>query len=310
MQFDGGSRYSLATTVLVMLAVGSAVAYSILRGGVLSLRSSRWFAVFSAAPAVIVLLILLAALLLQAAIVSNPTFLAGAFVAAYLCCAMVGMLPFREGQGPAEPGALDWRRLMQFGIASWVPTICQSGAVFFALHWVEHVQDTASTGALAAALALAAIAITPLNLASPLLFKEWTLQERSRRRAEFVGAIGLVVLGTAVFSAVVYLFGEWLVQLLFGPSYLPFVSLFALISLIVGPQSMTKLWGVFCSASGRPWLSMIVDVLKIALVVTSLLAFARTVWQAALAWVVCEYLALTLGASALWLFRLQPRGAR
>jgi len=297
------SGAAFATSAFVTLAVGSAVGYSILRGGVLSVRSSRWFATFSAAPAALVLMIVLIALLAQPSATRSAAFTAGAFVLAYFGCALVGLVPFRGEPHESGSGVDGLARLARFGIASWVPTICQSGVVFIALHRVEQVQDTAATGALAAALALAAIAITPLNLASPLLFKEWTLQDSSRRRAEFFGSVGLVLLGTAVFTACVYAFGDVIVGALFGSQYLPFVPLFALVSLIVGPQALTKLWGVFCSASGRPWLSMVVDVLKVVLVVSALFGFAHTVHDAAFAWVVCEYVALGLGAATLWILR-------
>jgi O-antigen/teichoic acid export membrane protein len=307
---DPQTREGLLAETLIVLAVSGAVAYSVLRGAVLSVRSNRWFALFSAAPAVIVLSIVVGALILDRDWTRSAAFVAGAFLVAYLGCALGGEAPFRgqRTRSTLRTGLLT--DMARFGLASWVPTICQSGLVLFALKWVERIDNTAATGALAAALALVAIATTPLNLVSPLLFKEWTLQERGRRRAEFIGSVALILVGAAAFSICVHYLGRPIVAGLFGAEYLPYVELFALVSLIVGPQALAKLWGVFCSASGRPWLSTVVDVLKVMLVLTGVYAAARTVREVALAWVVGEYAALALGGATLWWLRKRAGAAR
>lgn len=116
----------------------------------------------------------------------------------------------------------------------------------------------------------------------------------SQRKVQFVWGVGVVLIGSMVFVALVHQFATPIVTAAFGPQYLPFVSIFVLLSLIVAPQSLAKLWGVLCSSTGSPWISTVVDVAKISCVLVGLHLLSRQVTDAAVTLVVSEYVAILI----------------
>lgn len=299
-------QQNLATAAAIAAAAGSSVHYSILRGALLSVRSSRAFAIFSAAPAVVILLLVGALLATNSQLMKSQFLVALLFLGAFSACGAWGLLQLKQRE-MSSSRTVSFFGLARFGVASWVPTVCQSGVVFIALGWISERSGEAA-GATAAALALASIAVTPLNLMSPLLFKEWTSLTPESRRHQFIWAVGIVLVFTIVFSSIVYGFSSEIVRLVFGAEYVPFAAFFALLSLLVAPQSMAKLWTVLCSAAGKPWLSSIVDAAKLLLFVLGLVMFALEPRDAILTLVCSEYAAIALGLIVLAGFRFGSSG--
>jgi hypothetical protein len=300
---EAGALSGAATVMITAAAVGCAVSYSILRGAILSMRSSRAFAVFSASPPILVLLLIAFTLGASATALAEPAFVAGIFLIAYLACGAWGLRQFRTS--PAQDaGAQPLRRLVTFGVASWVPTVAQSSVLFLSLYWVRtQLADEGAVGGMAAAIALAAIAITPVSLLAPLLLKEWATIEAPERRLGLLRVGAAVFVASILFFAVVRFWGGPIVLRVFGAEYLRYMDTFVLMSLIVGAQCAARLWSVFCLASGRPGLGMLPDVCRFLLVLLGLLSFADSLADVALVWVVSDYTSLVLCAAALLLIR-------
>jgi hypothetical protein len=287
-----------ARGLVVAGTVGAAVCYGVVRGALLATSSTWTFALFSAAPPALVLAIVSLSLVGPRSWLTQAAFVASIFLLAYSLSAGAGLRLLWEAreQEPTRISLPTLAMLFKYGTATWLAIGLQTGTALLILHWVAAGgSNHAAAGTLAAGFALVAVAVTPVNLIAPILFKQWTTDVAKSVRRAFIEASTFVLFVAIAFPLVVFSLGAPLVTLLFGPEYLPHLWMFALVSLTAGPQCFAKIGGVLYSATGRPMLAAGVDGTRLAVVAVGISLVDRNVTNAAMVWVIAEYVALLLG---------------
>lgn len=294
---EGIDRYMVSSGFA--LALAATVSYSVVRGTCLAYRSSRSFSLFSAAPSVFLLGGVSLILVIASANWRAPALdVLLIFALAYGLCALVGyrgLMPRESSADPALSFALV-RRLVAYGSATWLASLSQAACSYLALWWIEgHAGGIESAGVFSAGLALVLIAITPINLVVPILFKRWTGASARLRNREFTEIAAVVFCGAVVAVSIMVLKGREVVGLLYGEQYSQFAPVFLVLALAILPQSFMRLWGVLYNAIGRPGLAVYLEMFRFSVLAVGLVAAGTSLSRAAWAWMVAELLTLCLG---------------
>jgi O-antigen/teichoic acid export membrane protein len=302
-----------AMPLLVALAVAAAIAFGSVRGMVLAIWPTWAFAIASAAPSVLLLCGVVAVTLAAGHSVGDPrTTALLLFFANSVCLFWVLLrinLRTRIQQSPPLGRALI--SLARYGIATWIPTVCQSATVLLALRLINRSTiEYTDTGIFAAALALVAVAVTPVNLAAPVLFKQWTSLSDVERAREFRHLALLMAAAGLCFIFVIRIWGQWIVGKIFGAAYVAHIDTFATLSLIIVPQCLSKLWGVLFSSSGTPAIAALIDVCRLSVFATLSMSFGHSLPTLAMSFVAAEYVSLVLGIIFVVLTRRRPASLR
>ena len=291
------------------LAIVATAAYSIVRGISLAYRSSREFALYSAAPSILLLGSVILILVVASDWRAPKTDVAFTFAAAYGVCAVLGyrwILPgwSRERVSLSIPLL---RRLVSYGGATWLVGVSQAACLYAALFWIERrAGGVESAGIFAAGLALILVAITPINLVAPILFKRWTGTSARIQHREFV-EIGSAVVGGALAVALIMAFwGSPIVGFLLGQTYKPYASIFALLSLGVVPECFLRLWGVRYNAAGRPGFPVWLEMFRFLALSVGLVAVGTSLNHVVWIWLSAEFATLGLGLLLAARIKLNP----
>lgn len=295
-QAEGGLLQAASYAV----AVFCMVAYALIRSLALAHRSPRIFAVFSALPSALLLVSVLAAFGFLSNWKASATTISLLFAASYgLCVALgyQGLLPTPRLPRNSIPHHLSCA-LLRYGAATWIASICQAASVFLILRWIKGHNGVESAGVFAAGLALVTLAVTPVNLVVPVLFKRWTGMSTSLQRRELaelaaiVMAVALGALGTLL------AWGEQVVEFIFGAQYAPSADIFALLCLGIIPQGFFRLWGVQFNALGRPQVAVAIELSRLVILATGLLIVGKSLEFIIWVWLGSELCVLGAGAAA------------
>ena len=302
----GPSGSGIAAVSMLAITVAFSVAYGDLRGLVLATHSSVWFSLVSASPNVLLLGIVgVAAWVvpqgLTVHLVGVPLFFAT--YALSLAVASVGYVGRIEALAMRATKLVgSFRELLPFGVLTWIPAILQTALVLFVLHWVRGVGNGSdATGVFSTALTLTAIAVTPLSLAVPILFKWWmSLDEQNRRREVAI----TIVLATAIVAAMWLVLWRWEVEVVgaaFGPQFIEYAGVYSALFLATIPQVALKVFGVYCNSCGRPAIAAGVEAGRAMLILGAVVLMGTTLTDSVYAWVVGEFASLVLCATVYWL---------
>lgn len=290
------------TAIWYAAAIIATVMYSMVRGLSLAYRSPRAFALFAAAPAVA----LLGCVVLTSFLTSNwrapAADVALMFAISYGLCALAGfrwLLPFSRVESGAPSFPLI-RQLVSYGSATWLASTIQAACTYAALQWIlSRAGGIEAAGAFSAGMALVLIAVTPINLIVPILFKYWMEAPARVQRREFAGIATIVTCGAAVIAFVMALRGRDVVDFMFGVAYVPYVPIFLVLCLSIVPQSLLRLGSVLFNAAGRPGLTVGLETFRFVALGSGLLLAGSSLHRVAWVWLAAELATLGLGAAVL-----------
>lgn len=296
---NGSDRFSPDVVALCYaIALIATVSYSMVRGASLAYRTPREFALYSAAPPVL----LLANVMLTLAIVSNWRAYEGGialmFAVSYGLCAVIGYRFLLPGSSPGSEllTVSLFRRLVRYGGATWLASVSQAACVYTALRWIERrAGGVEAAGIFSAGIALVLIAVTPINLIVPILFKQWTGASARIQRREFVEIASIVVGGAIVVALLMSLYGSEIIGFLLGSQYIPFASTFLLLCFAIVPQCLLRLWGVRYSAVGKPGLAVWLETFRLLALGLGLIVAGSNLNNVAWVWLSAEFTTLGLG---------------
>lgn len=293
---SGEKSRTLVSAVLIAFAVGLSVAYGALRGAVLACRSARLFSLISAAPNVLILVTAATAAVLRQFHGDLVLRMLQLFGLAYLVSAAIAVLAIAGVSLSISGGnAVSARRLYEYGAATWISPVLQSTVVLVV---VKHIgampTGTALVGVFSAALLLINLVLTPLNLAAPVLFKQWTeVTQKARVKEMWIIAMSMAA-GTLTLAAILVAFGKPLLTAVFGIEYASRHDVFALMCLSILPLGMLKLWGLMFSAAGRPYVPVWIDAVRAVAVIGGVLLAAKSLESAVRAWVFADFLVMAV----------------
>lgn len=268
-------------------ALGGMLGFAVVRAAILALQSSRVFSFYSAAPSVLVLVGVIVAFLVNGKDTTRAE-LALVFASAYGATLLVGFGMLVSSSSPRKGvlGASLMRQLAAYGAATWMASISQAACVFGLLYWVEsQLGGSRAAGVFAAGLALVLVVVTPLNLIVPILFRNWSRASSVERRREFVDMAVIVVAGAGIGVAAMAVFGSEIVSIIFGQEYIQHAHTMFVLFLGVAPECVLRLCGVSFNSTGHPWITVVVEAVRLALLGTGILAFGNSLVTVAWIWV-------------------------
>jgi O-antigen/teichoic acid export membrane protein len=282
------------------VAIVATVSYSMVRGLSLAYRPPRQFAFFTAAPAITLLGCVVLTSILASEWRAPAADVALMFAVSYGVCALAGyhwLLPHSraERQAPIFPWV---RQLIPYGSAAWLASTIQAACTFTALQWILwRAGGIEAAGAFSAGMALVLIAITPVNLIVPILFKYWMEASARVQRREFAEIAIIVTCGAAAIALVMAFRGEDVVGLMFGVAYIPYAPIFLVLCLSIVPQSLVRLGSVLCNAAGRPALAVGLESFRFVALGSGLFLAGSSPHRVAWIWLGADLATLAVGAA-------------
>ncbi|MEO8057362.1 MAG: hypothetical protein ABI671_03475 [Burkholderiales bacterium] len=160
--------------------------------------------------------------------------------------------------------------LVRYGAAAGVSSMLFAASTLICLRVAEQRLGATSLGVFSMSLALAQTLITPLNYTLPLLFKHWTRDGRSASAVK----VGLAAATLPLVAALAFLALRWTGTSMDWLGQYSAVSDVAwLMLLAISAESLFRVVSVGANAHGRPWLPVVGDVGRVAVLVSAFFLF-------------------------------------
>lgn len=289
------NQTSFLTLLLLAGATAAGTIHGVLRGAILASRPSG---IFNAVTAIPQILLLPVALMAGSCTSHSDTSAALPFFLTWLCSMAIAIF-FSRGVAPlqvANPVRLP--QLMNFSGASWLTTVLMSGAPALWLQYVNTTSGLIVTGHFAMGMIGVQIFLTPVNYATPLLFKHWAgnnnISPISYSLRYGAGAMMVIIACTGIFNI--------LPAYLSTSEYAPLFDVAGYFAIIAVLESMIRISYVASISNGQPWHTVITELTRISCLACTFILFTTTkLKDFATAWIIACFCTIAVSYLATWL---------
>jgi len=272
-----------------VLASSALVAHGLYRAICLVTRSTVTFNVVTILPSVVLLGIYL---------VARPEkyqTLVVAHAAAGLVCLLVVLclFPLRLFRQQTDFGGQHrpLRFVANYGFWSFLPHVSLAAATFLTYALLRQAPGAeAAIGYFSVSVLFLSAAVMPLTMVIPVLFNTWSLPgAEDRRMASFIRLAHLGTLSCLAAIVIGALAVEAATEVIFGSEFLPSVQVTLVLLLSTFALYHVRLSSALLLAMGRADAVAVSSIIRLSIICTMMLAFDRSIMNAAVAWVIAEF---------------------
>lgn len=253
MQGYGWCGFALLLGVGVAACVVHGQFRGLLLGGHLTV-----FNAITALPQVLVLLGAIAVVMLSAGAAQRPVWMV-LFAVVYVIAALGAWWCLQLMEPVQAVQAASFAEVGSYGLASWLTASLATSAILAVQHWIEATQGRVLLGQFTMAMVLVQVPLTPVNYATPLLFRHWAGQAQFNTALRWAAWL---FAGLAAFAALLWGVSHLWPTLGLGAAYAGISRALAVLLLGVAAEAAARVLAAHANATGTPWVMVQAEALR------------------------------------------------